>query len=169
MGNDPAFKAGAYALGEWIGKNGHSLVFGGSAAGLMKEVCDGAADNGAKIYGVEPEITFLMEQMYSRVTDKVYTKTLADRKKEMMRLGDAFIALPGGLGTLDEITEIIELNKLGEMDKPVILYNTNNFYHVLKDVFDQMKHYGFLEPEAPERLLISDNLEEIEEYLQYEH
>ncbi|MCR5742172.1 MAG: TIGR00730 family Rossman fold protein [Lachnospiraceae bacterium] len=158
-GKSDDYTRAAFNLGKYIAKNGHTLVFGASSSGLMKEVCDGALSEGGHVIGVIPDIDFIVKLKHPGLSEEVYTPTLAERRTKMIELGDAFIALPGGLGTLDEITEVIELCKIGELSAPVVLYNVNNYYAQLEKMFDQMMGEGFLD--NPGRLLVSDDLEEI--------
>jgi hypothetical protein len=142
-GNDPAFGEAAYALGVWMGRNGHALIYGGSRTGMMGAVADGVLSAGGAVTGVVPDVPLIRSRIHSGLTTLIETGTVADRKARMLEEADAFIALPGGLGTLDEITEILSLESLGLARGPVILYNTKGYYEPLRTVFSAILHNGF--------------------------
>ena len=137
-GRDKAFLADTLELGRRIGEAGHSLVFGASDCGLMGAVSRAVSEHGGKTIGVVPnDIPFIAELCSTSLTRRVDAGSMADRKQKMIALGDAFVALPGGMGTLDEVTEIMELVKIGEK-KPVVLLNTKGIYDHLKMLLDRM-------------------------------
>ena len=141
-GNKEQFEKGARALGTWIGEHGHTLVYGGAQGGLMGIVAD-------------PGLTAYIE-----------TKDMAERKAKMIELSDAYVALPGGPGTLDEITDVISLARLGIEDKPCVLLDIDGFYQPLKTVFDQMLEVGFAEKGDFRKVLISEDLGKIGVFLE---
>ena len=155
----------AAEIGRYIGESGHELIFGGSAAGLMGIVCDEAIKHGASVIGVEPDIEEIKKVKHSGIKKVYYTKTLSDRKEIMIDLADAFIVLPGGLGTLDELTEILELLKLGEINKPIVIVNTRKFYSLFFDFINNIASQGFLRKDFLGTYLLSDDLGEIKAYL----
>ena len=116
-----------YALGKALGEAGHSLVFGGANEGLLKAIGDGFQDAGAEIIGITPGY-FLARGMHPGCTSVLETKDLYDRKQEMIRLSDAFIILPGGIGTLDEWFTVLALKSVKRCDKPIFVLNSNGFY-----------------------------------------
>lgn len=122
------FIRAAEELGRWIGANGHSLIFGASYTGLMGTVCNAALDAGAEVTGVVPDIPYISARKSTNLSNTIYTSSMAERKTVMMDLADCFIVLPGGPGTLDELSEILCLRSIGTTDKPIILYNVNGFY-----------------------------------------
>ena len=160
--HNPQFALAARQLGELIASNGHSLLYGGSNLGLMGEVSGAALKNGGQVIGVIPNF-FSEEIIQSQpVTQLVRVASMAERKEYLIAQSDAFIALPGGIGTLDETLEVMVANQLGLSQKPMGLLNTNNYYQNLIAMFQHMEkegfynlanaHYLFLEKE-PELLL----------------
>lgn len=143
-GTDPAFEANASAFGRLIGEHGHTLVFGASNVGLMAAVCEGAMAAGGDTIGVVPDIPFISRQAHPKLTKRIDTKDLAERKNVMMDLGDAYVALPGGLGTFDEIAVVMELSRLGDQTEPIVFMNVNGFYEDIKNQLEKMKQNGFL-------------------------
>lgn len=146
-GSDPAFVAAARALGEWMGKNGHTLIFGGSNTGLMGAVADGVLSVGGSVTGVVPNVPVIRARMHPKLTTVVLTETMASRKSRMIELADAFIALPGGVGTLDEITEILSLTSLSILHGPVLFYDIKDYYAPMKAVLANILEKDFGKPE----------------------
>lgn len=108
-GNDPALGNAVRELGTWIGESGNSLVYGGSKSGLMGQIAESVLNAGGKVTGVEPQFFIDSELQYDEITKLIVTKDMAERKAKMIELGDAFIAFPGGTGTLEEITEVMSI------------------------------------------------------------
>ncbi|GAV43747.1 LOG family protein YvdD [Streptomyces acidiscabies] len=125
-----------------LGKGGHTLVWGGSDAGLMKVVADGVEESGGRLCGVS--VQFLAVRVRPRVDEMVVAKDLAERKKLLIEKADAVVIMVGGTGTLDEATEILEMKKHGHTTKPVVLLNTAGFYDGLEQQFRRMESEGFL-------------------------
>ena len=143
FGSSPDYADAARRLGELIAKRGFSLVFGGGAVGLMGEVSRAVSLNGGSVTGVLPEFLKHLEPP-SRTTDKlIVTPDMQERKKHMLALSDAFVVLPGGLGTLDEIFEVLSTAQLKVHKKPIVLVNLHGHFdpvikliaHVVKDGF----------------------------------
>ena len=107
VGNDPAFLPAVQELGNWIGANGHALVYGGSKSGLMGALADSVLEAGGHVTGVEPSFFIEAEFQHDGIDDLIVTSDMAERKAKMIELGDAFIAFPGGTGTLEEIAEVM--------------------------------------------------------------
>lgn len=165
-GKDPAYKEGAETLGKWIAENGHTLVFGGSDAGLMSAVCNAALNAGGKVIGVSPDIPFIRKQLHPGLTEVYLTGTMAERKSKMMELADAYVALPGGIGTLDEITEVICLGRIGVEKKPCVMLNIHGYYESYRAVISKMVEEEFVKKEELQHLLISEDMEEIGKFLE---
>jgi uncharacterized protein (TIGR00730 family) len=125
-----------------IGRAGHTLVWGGSDTGLMKVVADGVQESGGRLVGISVE--FLKHRARPDADEMVVTADLAERKAMLLARADALVILPGGLGTLDEATEILEQRKHGLHDKPVILLNADGFYDGLITQLRHMEAEGFL-------------------------
>jgi uncharacterized protein (TIGR00730 family) len=131
-------------LGKALGTAGHTLVFGGFNNGLMKAIADGFQAAGAKIIGVAPEFLAAQREYHQGCTDIVTVKTLAERKTKMIDIADAFIAVPGGIGTLDELYEVLALRVTKRVLGPVILFNVDGYYDKLMEVMQDMEHKGFI-------------------------
>ena len=145
---DESYIREAETLGTLIAQNGMALVFGGGRDGLMGAVARGAASAGGTIIGVIPDRLNVDGIRFEHCTELLVTQTLRERKATMEQRADAFIALPGGFGTLEELLEIITLRHLGYHGKPIAVINTNGFYDDLVSQFDQTVHHGFAAKQA---------------------
>ncbi len=164
-GNDPTLKDAAGALGAWIGNAGHTLVYGGSKSGLMGELAESVIRAGGKVTGVEPQFFIDAGFEYDAVTELIVTKDMAERKAKMIELGNAFIAFPGGTGTLEEIAEVMSKISLGHLDKPCILYNLNGYYEGLRTQLTRMIELGLSSEERQRGIRFADDLEDIREMI----
>ena len=164
-GKNPLFREKAWELGAWIAGQGHRLVYGGSAIGLMGELADAALSAGGEVTGVEPRFFVDAVLQHQGVQDLIVVETMQERKQKMISLGDAFIAFPGGTGTLEEISEIISMTCLGLIDKPCIIYNIDGYYNILADYLDQMVAEGFMTPENRRKILFAGGTAELEPVL----
>ena len=165
-GNDPFFKEAVRELGAWIGTNGNTLVYGGSKSGLMGELAESVLQAGGKVIGVEPQFFIDAGFVYDEITELITTKDMSERKAKMIELGDAFIAFPGGTGTLEEITEVMSKVSLRYLDAPCILYNLNGYYDGLKVLLGRMIEKGLSSPERQQGIYFVEDLEQIKEILQ---
>ena len=165
-GNDPALGRAVHELGQWIGGNGHTLVYGGSKTGLMGEIAKSVLDAGGNVTGVEPQ--FFMDEgfQYDGLTELIVTKDMAERKTKMIQLGDAFIAFPGGTGTLEEIAEVMSKVSLKQLDAPCILYNLNGYYDDLRALLGHMIEKGLSSPERQEGIYFAEDLAQIQTILE---
>ncbi|MDR2839882.1 MAG: TIGR00730 family Rossman fold protein [Paludibacter sp.] len=141
---DDKYKHSARQLGEWLGKNGHTLVFGGSTGGLMTEVSQGAAAQNGKIIGVIPQTIIAMNRQSPFCTTIYKVKTMSERKKKMKELSDIFVVLPGSYGTLDEMFDVVAAATVGEHRKALIIVNEFNFYDLLVQLTENMKQLQFI-------------------------
>ncbi|MQY12147.1 LOG family protein YvdD [Streptomyces sp. RB5] len=139
---DDRYTAPAREFGTLLGTRGHTLIWGGSDAGLMKVVADGVQEAGGRLVGVS--VTFLSGKARPGCDEMIVARDLAERKAELLGRSDAVVIMVGGTGTLDEATEILELKKHGMHDKPVVLLNTAGFYDGLEQQFRRMDAEGFL-------------------------
>lgn len=160
-GNDPSIAEAARELGAWIGESDNDLVYGGSKVGLMGILAESALDAGAQVTGVEPQFFIDQAVQLDTITRLIVTDTMAERKAKMIELGDAFIAFPGGTGTLEEISEIMSKVSLKQLAAPCILYNLNGYYDHLKALLAHMTDMGLSTPERQEGIYFADNLDEI--------
>ena len=159
-GNDPAFLAEARALGTAIAQAGMGVVYGGANIGLMGAVADAALAGGAEVIGVLPEVLAGREIAHTGLTRLEFVATMHQRKARMVALADAFLILPGGYGTLDEMLEIITWSQLRMHAKPCILINTLGYWDGLLAFLDTTVAAGFLKPENRALLLVAANAEE---------
>ena len=161
-GNDPALKQAVQELGRWIGESGNALVYGG----LMGEIAESTLSAGGKVTGVEPEFFVQGELQHEGLTELIVTKDMTERKTKMIALGDAFIAFPGGTGTLEEIAEVMSKVSLRHLDAPCILYNLHGYYDGLKVLLGRMIEKGLSSPERQQGIYFVEDLEQIKEILQ---
>ena len=164
-GNDPALAEAVRELGSWIGANGHRLVYGGSRSGLMGQLAQSALDAGGTVTGVEPQFFVQQELQHDGLTELIVTKDMTERKTRMIELGDAFIAFPGGTGTLEEIAEVMSKVSLGHLDAPCILYDLDGYYTGLKALLAHMVEMGLSSPERQSGIYFVKNLDEIKSIL----
>ena len=160
-GKNPKYAQSAKIISEAIAKKGIHVVFGGGNVGLMKIISDTALDNGVEVLGISLKSLHALELANPRLNEIVVTDTLLDRKDEFMSRSDAFIVLPGGVGSLDELAEIMASNQLGIINKPVGILNTEGYYDHLLKWFDKAVEEGFISSANLKELLVSDNPEEL--------
>ena len=165
-GNDPSLGEAVRELGRWIGESGHTLVYGGSKTGLMGEIAKSVLDAGGQAIGVEPQFFIDAGYEYDGLTELIVTKDMAERKGKMIELGDVFIALPGGTGTLEEIAEVMSKVSLKQLDAPCILYNLNGYYDDLKALLGHMIEKGLSSPERQEGIYFAEDLAQIRAILE---
>ena len=164
-GKDPRLAQAARALGQWIGENGHGLVYGGSKSGLMGAIADSVLRSGGEVTGVEPRFFIENEFQHEGLTRLIVTEDMSERKKKMIELGDAFIAFPGGTGTLEEIAEVMSKVSLKHLEAPCILYNLNGYYDDLKALLNHMIEKGLSSNERQEGIFFVENLDDIKRIL----
>ena len=157
-GNNTNYAKAALELGAWIGDSGNTLVYGGSSVGLMGLISRVVLEHGGEVYGVEPQFFIDAGFEYDAITRLIVTKDMTDRKTKMIELGDAFIAFPGGTGTLEEIAEVMSKVSLKHLDAPCILYNLNGYYDGLKALLGHMIEMGLSTKERQEGIYFADTL-----------
>jgi len=160
-GNDPAFVAAATRFGEILAENGVGLVYGGGAGGLMGALASAALARGGDIIGVIPKFLIERERMFRGAAELVLTTDMHERKRIMFERSDAFVALPGGLGTLEELVEQLTWAQLGRHRKPILIANLKGFWSSLLGVFDQMDDAGYVHSVDRLNFLVADTVEEI--------
>jgi uncharacterized protein (TIGR00730 family) len=143
-GASEAFADSARALGRVLGTAGITLVYGGTTKGLMGVVADAALGSGGNVHGVITESLHQRGQSHSGITKHEIVRSLRSRKERMVDLADAFIALPGGIGTIEELMEVWTMNQLSEIDKPVGLLNSDGFFTAFLEFIDHMVDTKFL-------------------------
>lgn len=159
-GNDPAFLAEARALGTAIAAAGMGVVYGGANVGLMGAVADAALAAGGEVIGVLPEVLSGREVAHTGLTRLESVSTMHQRKARMVALADAFLILPGGYGTLDEMLEIVTWSQLRLHAKPCVLINTLGYWDGLLKFLDHTVLSGFLKPENRALLLVAETADE---------
>ena len=164
-GNNPKYAQSAKIIAETIAKKGINVVFGGGNVGLMKIISDTALDNGVEVLGVSLKSLHALELANPRLNEIVVTDTLLDRKDEFMSRSDAFVVLPGGVGSLDELAEIMASNQLGIINKPVGILNTEGYYDHLLKWFDKAVDEGFISSANLQELLVSEDPQELVELI----
>ena len=159
MGNSPEFKDTALALGKYLSYNDIMLVYGGGNVGLMGVVSHSVMNNGGKVTGVIPN--FMMEKEWGdeSITTLHKVESMHERKKLMSDVADAFVAIPGGIGTLDELFEIFTWRQLGLHSKPIGLLNLNGYYDSMIEFLGTIVKNGFMKQEILDYLIVKDNIE----------
>lgn len=160
-GNDPALRDAVRALGRWIGESGNALVYGGSKNGLMGALAESVLAAGGRATGVEPQVFVDQGFLYDELTELIVTRDFPERKAKMLELGDAFIAFPGGTGTLEEIAEVMSAVSLGHLSSPCILYNLDGYYNDLKALLGHMIDKGLSSLKRQHGIYFADDLREI--------
>lgn len=162
---DKSYFEAARLLGKLIAENNFNLVHGGGMIGLMGAISESVQAHGGKVTGVLPE-RLNMEGIASETDDEIIiTKDMADRKTEMRKRSEAFISLPGGFGTLEEILEVITLKQLKYHTKPVVILNMNDFYSPLIQMFERFYEHSFAKPEFRNLYFIANTPEEAINYI----
>lgn len=146
VGRDPVYAATARTLGKALGENGIRLVYGGGGLGLMGEVARATLEAGGAVTGIIPEFLTAREHMLTEVTDLVVTNDMHERKKLMYERSDAFVALPGGVGTLEELVEQLTWSQLGQHKKPIVLANIADFWTPFLSLLSHMRQEAFIRP-----------------------
>lgn len=161
FGSDQSHEAAATRLGQLIAEAGLRLVYGGGSVGLMGTVANAALEAGGKVTGIIPQFLEKREVMLETLEDLVVTKDMHERKHLMFQRSDAFIALPGGIGTLEEAVEMMTWAQLGQHRKPVALANINGFWSPLLELLDHMRAQGYIRPDTEVPYLVARNVDEI--------
>jgi uncharacterized protein (TIGR00730 family) len=158
IGSDPAFAATAKALGETMAEEEIGLVYGGGRLGLMGVVADAVMSNGGTAYGVIPQALIDLEVAHTGLTELHIVNSMHERKAMMTELTDAFVAIPGGIGTLDELFEAWSWNALGYHAKPFALLNVSGFWDGMISFLDHVTASGFMSPARRGRLLVAETI-----------
>jgi uncharacterized protein (TIGR00730 family) len=160
-GTDPAFAEAARDFGKIIAGNGIRLIYGGGSIGLMGALATSVIEHGGAVTGIIPEFLTAKERPRRLARDLIITRNMHERKWKMFELADAFVALPGGIGTLEELVEQLTWLQLGRHRKPVLLANINNFWGPLIEIIDHMRALGFIHSERQFNYLIADRVEDV--------
>lgn len=160
-GNKPIYRDKAIELAQHIANQGFGIVYGGASIGLMGQVADTVLEHSGEVVGVIPEFMLDYEIAHHKLTELHIVNSMHERKALMAERAIAFIALPGGLGTFEEILEIATWGQLNQHQKPMIIYNVNRFYDALIAQLDHAVEEGFLPPQHRAKVIICETLEQI--------
>ena len=160
-GNNPIYQEKAIALAQGLAENGFGLVYGGASIGLMGQVANAVVQHGGEAVGVIPELMLDYEIAHNDLTELHVVRTMHERKAMMAERASAFVALPGGLGTFEEILEIATWGQLNQHQKPMMLYNVNGFYDALITQLDHAVLEGFLPPQHRAKLIVCNSSKQI--------
>jgi uncharacterized protein (TIGR00730 family) len=160
-GTNPAFVEAARRFGQILAENGIRLVYGGGSIGLMGAVADSALDHGGFVTGVIPDFLVSREHMTERAQERIITRDMHERKRIMFERADAFVALPGGVGTLEELVEQLTWSQLGQHKKPILILNIERFWDPLCALLDHMRKLEFIRAGLMVDLLVADRVEDI--------
>lgn len=162
---DKKYLDGAEMLGMSLAKNGHGLVFGGGATGLMGAAARGAQREDGEIIGIAPTFFNQKGVLFETCTQLIFTETMRERKQLMEEKADAFIMMPGGIGTFEEFFEILTLKQLHRHDKPIAVYNIDGYYDKLLAFLEQSRAEKFLDRGCQELFGVCETPEELLKYL----
>jgi uncharacterized protein (TIGR00730 family) len=160
-GTDPTFAEAAHAFGKILAENRIRLIFGGGSIGLMGTLARAVLVHGGNVTGIIPEFLVNKEHMLARAQEIVVARDMHERKAEMFERADAFVALPGGIGTLEELVEQLTWAQLGRHKKPILLANIAGFWDPLLELLDHMNALGFLYAFNRLNYLITDRVQDI--------
>lgn len=166
FGSDPLFQEASAELGRYIAENHHTLVYGGARLGLMNILAENTLHYGGRVIGVMPSFMIDRERQRRDLSELIVTEDMSSRKKKMMELADVYIAMPGGPGTLEEISEVISSSRLGLLkDRPCMCLNLHGYYDVLEKMFAQMEEYGFTEKAELKNVYFPKTMDEAEKII----
>ncbi len=160
-GLDPSFAEAARSFGKILAENGVRLVYGGGSLGLMGAVANSVIDHGGYVTGVIPEFLTIRERKIERAQEVIVTKHMHERKMLMFEKADAFVALPGGIGTLEELIEQMTWAQLGRHQKPIVVVNIKGFWDPLLALLDHMRNVAFIRASLPVSFIVVKRVEDI--------
>ena len=160
-GKQPAYMAAARTLGKSLADNGIGLVYGGGSMGLMGETARAVLENGGRVTGIIPEFLTQKERMLTDVQELIVTATMHERKLTMFEKSDGFIVLPGGLGTLEELSEVSTWAQLDRHAKSIIICDIEGYWEPLLALFAHMREQGFIRPGLELNYLVAERVEEV--------
>jgi len=160
-GTSPAFVVAARRFGQILAENHVSLVYGGGSAGLMGACANAVLDGGGHVTGIIPDFLVDREHMLMRAQERIITRDMHERKRQMFERADAFVALPGGVGTLEELVEQLTWAQLGRHKKPIMIANIEGFWEPLCALLDHMEQLQFIRDGLNVNLLVADRVDDI--------
>ncbi|MEN9701675.1 MAG: hypothetical protein RIR55_1001 [Bacteroidota bacterium] len=164
-GNDPAFVNDAHNLGKMLAEKGVTIVYGGGNKGIMGTIANASLDNEGKVIGIIPKVLIEWEAQHTGLSELIVTDSMHSRKLLLYEKCDAAIILPGGMGTMDELFEMLTWNNLGIHEKKVFVLNTNGYYNALIQLLDTMDQQGFMYDNWRSRVIVCDSIESIMDVL----
>lgn len=164
-GNESTFEENAVELGQWIVDHNHSLVYGGGNVGLMGTIANTVLKNKGEVIGVMPKFLADREIAHPDLTELVIVDNMSERKNKILSIGDVCVALPGGPGTLEEISEVISWARIGQNERPCILFNKSGYYDLLESFFDNMVDKGFLSATDRQNILFTKTTDDMEAFI----
>lgn len=165
-GNDSKYVELTRQLGAWMAQHEYDLVYGGGNHGLMGVIADSVMANGGRVTGVIPQFLVEREAAKQDITSLTIVNDMHERKRLMIESSQAFIALPGGPGTMEEITEVISWARIGEVTQPCVLINITGFYNHLKAQYEEMVADGFLSQSFLDAVLFADSFDQIQPFIE---
>jgi uncharacterized protein (TIGR00730 family) len=160
-GTNPAFMTAARRFGQIMAENGIRLVYGGGSIGLMGAIAESVMDHGGQVTGVIPDFLVNREHMFDRAQERIITRDMHERKRIMFERADAFVGLPGGVGTLEELVEQLTWAQLGRHKKPILIANVDHFWDPLCTLLDHMRAVEFIRDGLTVNLLVAERVEDI--------
>ncbi len=160
-GSDPLFVDQARAFGTALAREGLRLIYGGGGVGLMGEVASAVALGGGQVTGIIPEFLTSRERAFGHAAEMIVTTDMHERKRLMFERADAFVALPGGVGTLEELVEQLTWAQLGQHAKPILVANISGFWDPFLSLLDHMRANAFIRSANPVKLLVAEEVDEI--------
>ncbi len=160
-GTNPLFVEAAIALGKALAENSIRLVYGGGSIGLMGAVATSVLDHGGTVTGIIPDFLTARENALTRIQEMIVTPDMHERKRLMFERSDAFVALPGGIGTLEELVEQLTWQQLGRHSKPILLANIEGFWEPLLVLLTHMRATQFIRPNLAVEILKAERIEDI--------
>lgn len=155
-----------FELGKRIAEHGHSLIFGGGTTGVMGAVARGAKDGNGKVISVVPKFFDLPGILFDRVDETIFTETMGERKEKMEHMADAFIVAPGGTGTFEEFFEAFTLKQLGQITKPIAIFNVKGYFDPLVELINHAMKENFLKPECADIFEVFTDIDEMLYYVE---
>lgn len=159
MGNDPELVSMTSQFGKVLAEQGYAVVYGGANSGLMGALADSVLQHDGKVIGIMPTVLEGQERVHPILSELIEVEDMAARKTAMVEVGNAFVALPGGTGTLDELFEVFTLSQIGEHHKPCAVLNLKGYFDPLLQFLKQARDQGFLHPDYFDMIIVDDDPE----------
>ncbi|GEP79398.1 TIGR00730 family Rossman fold protein [Staphylococcus carnosus] len=165
-GNNPIYKEATVSLGKWMSKQNYGLVFGGGKVGLMGTLADTVKAHGGHAIGIMPQFLADREIAHEGLDELIIVDTMAERKAAMLERGNVCLALPGGPGTLEEITEMVSWSRIGQNNNPCVFWNVNGYYDKIQSFYNQMVEEGFLSQDDRNLMCFTNDYDELIQFVE---